>query len=164
MWLLAQLHLYHRALPSFEYSAPISFLSLVFSTLSALSIPQAVHSTCACYNSTLRIQRSIPFDLVDPSDLFLTLMGVASFNLIIIFTCSLYVSSITIFMIMRGKEPQGPFTDFRSIVEKNRVPTIDSMVSYIRGRGYASFLVRLFSLQISMQNWRPPSLGLWRGI
>ena len=47
--------------------------------------------------------------------------------------------------------------DFRSISEKNQVPTIDSMVSCIRGRGYASFLVRLFSLQKSMQNWRPPS-------
>ena len=47
--------------------------------------------------------------------------------------------------------------NFRSIVEKNRAPTIDSMVSCIRGRGYASFLVQLFSLQKSMQNQRPPS-------
>ena len=109
MWLLAQLHLYHHVLPSFRYSAPINFLSLVLSTISALSIPQAVHSTCTCYNITLRIQRSIPFDPVDPSDLFVTFMGIALFNLIIIFTCSLYVSSITIFIIMRGKEPQGPF-------------------------------------------------------
>ena len=85
MWLLVQLHLYHLALPSFRYSAPISFLSLVFSTLSALSILQAVHSTCGCYNSTLRIQRSVALDPVDSSDLFLTFMGVALFNLIIIF-------------------------------------------------------------------------------
>ena len=47
--------------------------------------------------------------------------------------------------------------DFRSIVEKNRVPTMDSMVSCIWGRGYTSFLVQLFSQQKSMQNQRPPS-------
>ena len=47
--------------------------------------------------------------------------------------------------------------DFKSIVEKNRVPTIDSMVSCIWGRGYASFLVWLFSLRKSMQNRRPQS-------
>ena len=47
--------------------------------------------------------------------------------------------------------------DFKSMVEKNRAPTMDSMVSCIRGRGYASFLVQLFSLRKSMQNWRPPS-------
>ena len=65
-WLLAQLHLYHRALPSFRYSVPISFLSLLFSTLSALSISQAVCSTCTCsfrYNNNLRIQRSDPLIL-----------------------------------------------------------------------------------------------------
>ena len=47
--------------------------------------------------------------------------------------------------------------DFRSIVQKNWAPTMDSMVSCIWGRGYASFLVRLFSLRKSMQNRRPPS-------
>ena len=47
--------------------------------------------------------------------------------------------------------------DFRSIVEKNRAPTIDSIVSCIQGRGYASFLVRLFSLRKLMQNQRLPS-------
>ena len=47
--------------------------------------------------------------------------------------------------------------DFRSNVEKNRAPTIDSMVSCIQGRGYASFLVQLFSLRKSIQNRRPPS-------
>ena len=47
--------------------------------------------------------------------------------------------------------------DFRSIVEKNQAPTMDSMVSCIRGRGSASFLVRLFSWWKSMQNQRPPS-------
>ena len=47
--------------------------------------------------------------------------------------------------------------NFRSIVEKNRAPTMDSMVSCIQGRGYASFLVWLFSLRKSMQNRRPPS-------
>ena len=34
---------------------------------------------------------------------------------------------------------------------------MDSMVSCIRGRGYASFLVRLFIQRKSMQNRRPPS-------
>ena len=46
--------------------------------------------------------------------------------------------------------------DFKSIVEKKRAPTMDSMVSCIRGRGYASFLVRLFSWQKLMQNLRLP--------
>ena len=47
--------------------------------------------------------------------------------------------------------------NFRSIIEKNRAPTMDSMVSCIWGRGNKSFLVRLFSLQKLMQNRRPPS-------
>ena len=47
--------------------------------------------------------------------------------------------------------------DFKSIVEKKRAPTMDSMVSCIQGRGYASFLVQLFSWQKSMQNLRPDS-------
>ena len=46
---------------------------------------------------------------MDPSDLFLTSMVVSLLNQIIIFTCSRKVSSITIFITMRGKEPQGPF-------------------------------------------------------
>ena len=47
--------------------------------------------------------------------------------------------------------------NFRSMVERNQVPTMDSMVSCISGKGYASFLVGLFSLRKSMQNQRPPS-------
>ena len=47
--------------------------------------------------------------------------------------------------------------DFKSMVEKNPAPTMDSMVSCIRGRGYTSFLVWLFSQRKSMQNRRPPS-------
>ena len=47
--------------------------------------------------------------------------------------------------------------NFKSMVEKNWVPIIDSMVSCIWGKGYASFLVWLFSLQKSVQNQRPPS-------
>ena len=47
---------------------------------------------------------------MDPPDLFLTSMVVSLFNQIIIFTCSRKVSSITIFIIMCGNEPQGPFS------------------------------------------------------
>ena len=35
--------------------------------------------------------------------------------------------------------------DFKSIIEKNRAPTKDSMVSCIWGRGYESFLVLAFN-------------------
>ena len=45
--------------------------------------------------------------------------------------------------------------NFKSMVEKNWVPTIDSMVSCIRGRGYASFLVWLFSLEINAEPEAP---------
>ena len=48
---LVQLHLYHHALSSFGYSVPISIHSLAFSTLSALSIPHAAHTACACSSS-----------------------------------------------------------------------------------------------------------------
>ena len=37
--------------------------------------------------------------------------------------------------------------DFRSILEKNRAPTMDSMVSCIRGRGNESFLVLAFNFR-----------------
>ena len=47
--------------------------------------------------------------------------------------------------------------DFRSILEKNRAPTMDSMVSCIRGRGNESFLVLAFSFRKSIQNRRVPS-------
>ena len=47
--------------------------------------------------------------------------------------------------------------DFRSILEKNRAPTMDSMVSCMRGRGNESFLVLEFNFQKSIQNWRVPS-------
>ena len=47
--------------------------------------------------------------------------------------------------------------NFRSIVEKNQAPTMDSMVSCIQGRGNTSFLVRLLRLRKSRQNRRPPS-------
>ena len=55
--------------------------------------------------------------------------------------------------------------DFRSMLEKNRAPTMDSMVSCIRGRGNESFLVLAFNFRKSMQNCRVPSFfsqGLWR--
>ena len=52
--------------------------------------------------------------------------------------------------------------DFRSILEKNRAPTMDSMVSYIRGRGNESFLVLVFNFRKSMQNRRVPSFFLTR--
>ena len=55
--------------------------------------------------------------------------------------------------------------DFRSMLEKNRAPTMDSMVSCIRGRGNESFLVLTFNFRKSMQNCRVPSFfsqGLWR--
>ena len=35
--------------------------------------------------------------------------------------------------------------DFRSILEKNQAPTMDSMVSCMRGRGNESFLVLEFN-------------------
>ena len=47
--------------------------------------------------------------------------------------------------------------DFKSIVEKNRALTIDSMVSCIRGKGYESFLVLAFNHRKSIQNRKPPS-------
>ena len=47
--------------------------------------------------------------------------------------------------------------DFRSILEKNRAPTMDSMVSYMRGRGNESFLVLEFNFRKSIQNRRVPS-------
>ena len=47
--------------------------------------------------------------------------------------------------------------DFKSIIEKNRAPTKDSMVSCIWGRGYESFLVLAFYHWKSIQNRKPPS-------
>ena len=47
--------------------------------------------------------------------------------------------------------------DFRSILEKNRAPTMDSMVSCMWGRGNKSFLVLEFNFRKSIQNWRVPS-------
>ena len=47
--------------------------------------------------------------------------------------------------------------DFRSILEKNRAPTMDSMVSCMRGKGNESFLVLEFNLRKSIQNRRVPS-------
>ena len=47
--------------------------------------------------------------------------------------------------------------DFRSILEKNQAPTMDSMVSCIRGRGNESFLVLEFNFRKLIQNWRVPS-------
>ena len=47
--------------------------------------------------------------------------------------------------------------DFRSILEKNRAPTMDSMVSCMRGRGNESFLVLEFNFRKLIQNWRVPS-------
>ena len=47
--------------------------------------------------------------------------------------------------------------DFRSILEKNQAPTMDSMVSCMWGRGNESFLVLAFSLRKSIQNRRVPS-------
>ena len=52
--------------------------------------------------------------------------------------------------------------DFRSILEKNWAPTMDSMVSCIRGRGNESFLVLVFSFRKLMQNRRVPSFFLTR--
>ena len=52
--------------------------------------------------------------------------------------------------------------DFRSMLEKNRAPTMDSMVSCIRGRGNESFLVLAFNFWKSMQNHRVPSFFLTR--
>ena len=52
--------------------------------------------------------------------------------------------------------------DFRSILEKNRAPTMDSMVSSMRGRGNESFLVLEFNLQKSIQNPRVLSFFLTR--
>ena len=54
--------------------------------------------------------------------------------------------------------------DLRSILEKNRAPTMDSMVSCIQGRGNQSFLVRAFNFRKSMQNRRVPSFFLTRTI
>ena len=47
--------------------------------------------------------------------------------------------------------------DFKSIIEKNRAPTKDSIVSCIWGRGYKSFLVLAFNCWKSIQNCKPPS-------
>ena len=47
--------------------------------------------------------------------------------------------------------------DFRSILGKNRAPTMDSMVSCMWGRGNESFLVLEFNFRKSIQNWRVPS-------
>ena len=47
--------------------------------------------------------------------------------------------------------------DFRSILEKNQAPTMDSMVSCMWGRGNESFLVLEFNFLKSIQNWRVPS-------
>ena len=47
--------------------------------------------------------------------------------------------------------------DFRSILEKNRAPTMDSIISCMRGRGNESFLVLEFNFRKSIQNWRVPS-------
>ena len=47
--------------------------------------------------------------------------------------------------------------DFKSIVEKNRALTLDSIISCIWGRGYESFLVLAFNRWKSIQNRRPPS-------
>ena len=52
--------------------------------------------------------------------------------------------------------------DFRSMLEKNQAPTMDSMVSCIRGRGNKSFLVLVFNFRKSMQNRRVPSFFLTR--
>ena len=52
--------------------------------------------------------------------------------------------------------------DFRSMLEKNRAPTKDSMVYCIRGRGNESFLVLAFNFRKSMQNRRVPSFFLTR--
>ena len=52
--------------------------------------------------------------------------------------------------------------DLRSILEKNRAPTMDSMVSCIRGRGNESFLVLAFNFRKSMQNRRVLSFFLTR--
>ena len=52
--------------------------------------------------------------------------------------------------------------DFRSILEKNWAPTMDSMVSCMRGRGNESFLVLEFNLRKSIQNRRVPSFFLMR--
>ena len=52
--------------------------------------------------------------------------------------------------------------DLRSILEKNQAPTMDSMVSCIRGRGNESFLVLAFNFRKSMQNRRVPSFFLTR--
>ena len=52
--------------------------------------------------------------------------------------------------------------DFRSILEKNQAPTMDSMVSCIRGRGNESFLVLAFNFRKLMQNHRVPSFFLTR--
>ena len=47
--------------------------------------------------------------------------------------------------------------DFRSILEKNRAPTMDSMVSCMQGRGNESFLVLEFNFRKSIQNRKVPS-------
>ena len=52
--------------------------------------------------------------------------------------------------------------DFRSILEKNQAPTMDSMVSCMQGRGNESFLVLEFNLQKLIQNRRVPSFFLTR--
>ena len=48
------------------------------------------------------------------------------------------------------------------MLEKNQAPTMDSMVSCIRGRGNQSFLVLAFNFRKSMQNRRVPSFFLTR--
>ena len=48
------------------------------------------------------------------------------------------------------------------MLEKNQAPTMDSMVSCIRGRGNESFLVLAFNFRKSMQNRRVPSFFLTR--
>ena len=110
---LAQIHLYHCALSSFRYSMPISFLSLIFSTLSAVSIPHAAHSACACsfsyLTSNLRIQRSKSFDCVDLTDLFLTPMVVTLFNWIMNLHKVAEYLSLTIFTTVSRNETKGPF-------------------------------------------------------
>ena len=47
--------------------------------------------------------------------------------------------------------------DCRPILEKNWAPTMDTMVSCIRGRGNESFLVLAFNFRKSMHNRRVPS-------
>ena len=70
-----------------------------------------------------------------------------------------YKGGVLLGLLRHFHLPKAIFS-FRSMHEKCPTPIMDSIVSCIWGKGYASFFVWVFSLWKSMQNQRPPSFFL----